>query len=177
MRLCTIVSTGLDPADPNQMSYATHLWRVWGIWCNNFYILRIRQNGCLQAHKLKIAQTLWGLAETTENLVRRLSAALESILPVFVESSEHPLTTAVASMLGDAGCDDLVPVHDILEERQFCKEQCQKIIDLCSKEAMLKGKTPLQCFADYVTENQPVGGKCTYTQKLVKGMPDGHQLM
>ncbi|CDI78508.1 thrombospondin type 1 domain-containing protein, putative [Eimeria acervulina] len=68
----------------------------------------------------------------------------------------------------EPSCDDLVPVHDILEERQFCKEQCQKIIDLCSKEAMLKGKTPLQCFADYVTENQPVGGKCTYTQKLVK---------
>ncbi|CDI83742.1 thrombospondin type 1 domain-containing protein, putative [Eimeria praecox] len=65
-------------------------------------------------------------------------------------------------------CDDILPVHDVPEERQFCKEQCLKIIASCSKEAKLKGKTPLQCFADYVTENQPVGGKCTYTQKLVK---------
>ncbi|CDJ36144.1 thrombospondin type 1 domain-containing protein, putative [Eimeria mitis] len=65
-------------------------------------------------------------------------------------------------------CDDLVPVHDILEERQFCKEQCEKIIAACSEESKVNGQTTLQCFADYVVENQPVGGKCTYSQRLVK---------
>ncbi|CDJ61049.1 hypothetical protein EMWEY_00008720 [Eimeria maxima] len=65
-------------------------------------------------------------------------------------------------------CDDILPVHDIEEDREFCKEQCKRIIDSCLKESKLEGKTPLQCFAEYVTENQPVGGKCIYTQKLVK---------
>lgn len=79
-------------------------------------------------------------------------------------------------MLGGAGCDDILPVHDIEEDREFCKEQCKRIIDSCLKESKLEGKTPLQCFAEYVTENQPVGGKCIYTQKLVKGMDEGRQL-
>ncbi|CDJ48386.1 thrombospondin type 1 domain-containing protein, putative [Eimeria brunetti] len=89
--------------------------------------------------------------------------------PVYHSTQSEDCPNALGSCRDDRepSCDDLIPVHDILEDREYCKDQCEKIIAQCTKRAALRGLTNLQCFAEYVAENQPIGGKCTYTQKLV----------